>query len=218
MLFAAPKLCRPASRPEKRGIMAKRNPDLRAVVAPSPVIIAAAYDENGKADACTLALYTPISHRPPCVLIGINVTMRPRKTLGSILHSGAFTIGYPGEDQVTEADYIGVASGFDTDKLKDVGFTVSEGQTVHAPVINELRLTLECEVVHTVTVGSNMQITGEIKNILADEEILDGKGRVVLERLKPLIYDEEGFAYRHAGEPFAEPFRTGTEFMKQLEK
>ena len=102
MLFAAPKLCRPAPRPEKRGIMAKRNPDLRAVVALSPVIIAAAYDENGKADACTLALYTPISHRPPCVLIGINVTMRPRKTLGSILHSGAFTIGYPGEDQVTE--------------------------------------------------------------------------------------------------------------------
>ena len=99
----------------------------------------------------------------------------------------------------------GKASGFDTDKLKDVGFTVSEGQTVHAPVINELRLTLECEVVHTVRVGSNMQITGEIKNILADEEILDGKGRVVLERLKPLIYDEEGFAYRHAGAPVAEP-------------
>ena len=27
--------------------------------------IAAAYDENGKADVCTLAFYTPTSHKPP---------------------------------------------------------------------------------------------------------------------------------------------------------
>ena len=38
---------------------------LRAVVSPTPAIIAAAYDENGKADACTLAFYTPSSHKPP---------------------------------------------------------------------------------------------------------------------------------------------------------
>ena len=38
---------------------------LRAVVSPTPAIIAAAYDENGKADACTLAFYTPTSHKPP---------------------------------------------------------------------------------------------------------------------------------------------------------
>ena len=30
--------------------------------------IAAAYDENGKADACTLAFYTPTSHKPPTLL------------------------------------------------------------------------------------------------------------------------------------------------------
>ena len=38
---------------------------LRAVVSPTPAIIAAAYDENGKADACTLAFYTPSAKKPP---------------------------------------------------------------------------------------------------------------------------------------------------------
>ena len=48
---------------------------LRAVVSPTPAIIAAAYDENGKADACTLAFYTPTSHTPPCLTIAINATV-----------------------------------------------------------------------------------------------------------------------------------------------
>ncbi len=195
--------------------MPKKNLKMRVVVAPTPTVIAAAYDENGKADACTLAFYSPISHVPPCVVIGINATQK-RKTLKSILSSGAFSIGYPSTDQVKEADYIGVDSGYDTDKLANAGYTVTEGQAVHVPVIDQMKLSLECKVVHTVTVGSHTQITGEIKNIQADEEILDEKGRVILEKLKPLIYDEEGFSYHTLGESFAASFKTGAEFKKSI--
>ena len=95
-------------------------------------------------------------------------------------------------------------------------YTVTEGQTVHVPVIDQMKLSLECKVVHTVTVGSHTQITGEIKNIQADEEILDEKGRVILEKLKPLIYDEEGFSYHTLGESFADSFKTGAEFKKSI--
>ena len=136
----------------------------------------------------------------------------------SILSSGVFSIGYPSTDQVKEADYIGVDSGYDTDKLANAGYTVTEGQTVHVPVIDQMKLSLECKVVHTVTVGSHMQITGEVKNIQADEEVLDEKGRVILEKLKPLIYDEEGFSYHTLGESFADSFKTGAEFKKSIER
>lgn len=195
--------------------MTKQNLAIRAMVAPTPTIIAAAYDETGKADACTLAFYAPISHVPPCVVIGINATQK-RKTLKSIISSGAFTIGYPSMDQVREADYLGVDSGYDTDKLANVGFTVSEGQTVHAPVIDQLGLTLECKVVHTVTVGSHMQITGEITGIQAEESVLDEQVRVDLDKLQPIIYDEEGRCYRALGDVEAEAFRTGFLFKKSL--
>lgn len=40
--------------------MPKKNLKMRVVVAPTPAVIAAAYDENGKADACTLAFYSPM--------------------------------------------------------------------------------------------------------------------------------------------------------------
>lgn len=191
--------------------MAKKDLNMRALVSPTPAVIAAAYDETGKADACTLAFYAPISHIPPCVIIGINATKK-RKTLKSILNSGAFTIGYPSVDQVKEVDYLGMESGYDTDKLANIGFTAAEGQTQHAPVIDQMKLTLECKVVHTATVGSHTQITGEITRIIADEEILNDNGRVSLDKLKPIIYDEEGHVYRGLGELVGEAYKSGLEF------
>ncbi len=195
--------------------MVKKELKLHALVAPAETVVVSAYDEDGRADACTLAFYMVSSHIPPCVTIAINATQR-RKTLKSILEQKAFVIGFPSVHQVREADYLGVESGYDTDKLKDVGLTTSEARTVHAPVINEMLLSLECEVVHTVTVGSHMQITGEVKNILADEAILNDSGQVVLEKLQPLIYDEEQVRYLGIGKKVADAFRTGVAVKKSI--
>ena len=189
----------------------KKSLKLRAVVSPTPAIIAAAYDEKGKADACTLAFYTPSSHKPPCLTIAINATAK-RKTLKSILHSGAFTIGYPSIEQVAEADYIGIASGYEYDKIAEVGWTTVKAENVNAPVINALKLVIECRVVNAVTIGSHVQITGEIVNIQADESILDERGKYDLAKLNPIIYDEEQFAYRTVGGKTADAFKAGLRF------
>lgn len=195
--------------------MAKKELKLHAVVSPTETVVVSAYDKNGKADACTLAFYMVSSHIPPCVTIAINATQR-RKTLADILESKAFELGFPGIDQVKEADYLGVESGYATDKLANIGWAVSEGRTVHAPVIDAMRLSLECEVVHTVTIGSHMQIWGEVENIIADEDILDERGKVVLEKLQPIIYDEEQVRYLSIGEKVSDAFRPGSEMIKQL--
>ncbi len=196
--------------------MVKKELKLHAIVAPTETVIVSAYDETGKADACTLAFYMVSSHIPPCVTIAINATQK-RKTLKDLLETKAFVLGFPSADQVKEADYLGVESGYQADKIKNAGFTVNEGQAVHAPIINELPLSLECEVVHTVTVGSHMQVTGEVKRILADEEILNDQGKVVLEKLRPIIYDEEQVRYLAVGEKIADAFKTGIAFKKALE-
>ena len=191
----------------------KKSLRLRAVVSPTPAIIAAAYDENGKADACTLAFYTPSSHKPPCLTIAINATAK-RKTLKSILRSGAFTIGYPSIEQAAKADWIGMASGYEHDKIAEVGWTTTKAEKVNAPVINELKLTVECKVVNTVNIGSHTQITGEVINIQADESILDENGKYSLEKLKPIIYDEEHWRYLSVGEKVTDAFKAGLVYKK----
>ncbi len=196
--------------------MAKKELKMRAVVAPTETVIVSAYDKDGKADACTLAFYMVSSHVPPCVTIGINATQK-RKTLKDMLETKAFVLGFPSVSQVKEADYLGVESGYQTDKLANIGFTTSPAETVYAPIINELALSLECKVIHTVTVGSHMQVTGEVKRIIADESILNERGRVVLEKLQPIIYDEEAGRYLSVGEKVADAFRSGIELKRTLE-
>ena len=197
--------------------MAKRELKLHSVVSPTQTVVVSAYDEEGKPQACTLAFYMVSSHVPPCVTVAINATQR-RKTLAAMLSSGAFVLGFPSVDQVAEADYLGVESGYNADKLANIGYTTTDAETVSAPIVDEFPLSLECQIVHTVTVGSHTQVTGEVKRILADESIIDDKGKVLLEKLRPIIYDEEQLRYLSLGEKVADAFRTGTELKKRLKE
>ena len=190
---------------------------MHSVVSPTQTVVVSAYDEEGKPQACTLAFYMVSSHVPPCVTVAINATQR-RKTLAAMLSSGAFVLGFPSVDQVAEADYLGVESGYNADKLANIGYTTTDAETVSAPIVDEFPLSLECQIVHTVTVGSHTQVTGEVKRILADESIIDGKGKVLLEKLRPIIYDEEQLRYLSLGEKVADAFRTGTELKKRLKE
>ena len=195
--------------------MTKRELKLHAVVSPTETVVVSAYDEEGEPQACTLAFYMVSSHVPPCVSVAINATQR-RKTLAAMLQSGAFVLGFPSVDQARETDYLGVESGYNAAKLANVGYTVSDAETVHAPIVNEFLLSLECEVVHMVTIGSHMQVTGEVKRIIAEESILNDRGKIELEKLEPLIYDEEQVRYLSIGDKVADAFKPGSELRAFL--
>lgn len=197
--------------------MIKKEVRLHALVAPSETVVVSAYDKEGRADACTLAFYMVSSHQPPCITIAINASQR-RKTLQNLLSKKAFVLGFPSTDQLKEADYLGVETGYKTDKLANIGFTTKPAKCVDAPVIDQLLLSLECEVIHTVTIGSHMQITGEVKRIVADTSILDERGKVVLEKLKPLIYDEEQLRYLCLGNTAGLAFQNGIELKKKIDR
>lgn len=197
--------------------MAKKELKLHSVVSPTETVVVSAYDEEGRAQACTLAFYMVSSHVPPCVTVAINATQK-RKTLAAMLESGAFVLGFPSIDQATEADYLGVETGYNTDKLANIGYTTTRAETVNAPIVNEFLLSLECRIVHTVTVGSHTQVTGEVQRIIADESILDGRGKVVLEKLQPLIYDEEQVRYLSVGEKVSDAFRPGAALKRRLDE
>ena len=183
----------------------------RAVMYPAPAVIVSAYDIEGRADACTLAFAGMCSHHPPCVMIAINATAK-RKTLKDILNKREFVLGFPSISQVAQTDYLGIASGYDEDKLKKVSFSTTPAEHVDAPVINELKVSLECRVVNTVTVGSHTQITSEIVNILADEDVLDDNGKLSLKLLKPVVYDDVLYDYLSVGEKVCDAFNIGLKY------
>ncbi|WP_405268877.1 flavin reductase family protein [Methanobrevibacter sp.] len=185
----------------------------RSMMYPAPAVVASAYDEEGNADCCTLAFATMCSHRPPAVMIAINTTLK-RKTLKSIHYSKEFCLGFPSLEHVAEIDYMGIASGYDTNKIEDVNFTYTDAEMVNAPIINEFKVSLECKVIHVAEVGSHTQITGEIVNVQADEDVLDEKSRIIPEKLNPVVFDDVTHSYYEFGNRIAKAFKVGLKFRK----
>lgn len=180
---------------------------------PAPAVVASAYDENGRADACTLAFATMCSHHPPAVMIAINSTLK-RKTLKSILETQEFCIGFGSVEHMAEMDYLGIESGYNENKLSKINFTPVKGKKVNAPIIDEFKVSLECRVMHVAEVGSHTQITGEIVNVQADESVIDEKGKIIFEKVNPIAYDDISHSYYEMGDKIADAFKVGLKFRK----
>jgi flavin reductase (DIM6/NTAB) family NADH-FMN oxidoreductase RutF len=121
----------------------KKSLGAKTIVYPTPVFIIGTYDAQGRANAMNAAWGGIVSSNPPAV--GVSVR-KSRYTYGNIQARKAFTINIPSEDHLAAADYFGIASGADVDKLATAGLTTVKGQHVDAPIIVEFPFALECRL------------------------------------------------------------------------
>ncbi|HDR89309.1 MAG TPA: flavin reductase family protein [Bacteroidetes bacterium] len=72
-----------------------------------------------------------------------------RYTYEMLLHHGEFTVNIPSGGNVEKIlNFCGTRSGRDTDKIRELGLTLVEGEKVSVPGIAELPITLECKVIY----------------------------------------------------------------------
>ena len=174
---------------------------------PMPVLIVAAYDELGNPNAMNAAwggIYTDNT-------IGICLA-EEHKTTRNILATKFFTVSVGTEACVQACDYLGLVSGDKVcDKLSRAGLHVVRSQYVNAPIIEELPMTLECEML-SYDLESN-HLVGRIVNVSADESILTD-GKIDIAKLRPVVYDTVSHQYYAIGRAVAQAFSVGKEFMK----
>lgn len=179
----------------------RKNFGAKPYLFPQPVMIIATYDENGSANAMNAAWGG---------IVGMNeiiVDLGSHKTTDNILKTKAFTVSVADVEDLTACDYVGVVSGNnEPDKMKKAGFTTVKSEFVNAPVINELPLTLECELVKVVD-GS--KYLGEIKNVSIDESVLGDDGELDLDKFSPITYDTVHHGYYRLGEKVGNAFSDG---------
>ena len=170
---------------------------------PQPVFILAAYDKEGKPNAMNVAWGGIHYDDQISMCISAN-----HKTTENILESKAFTVSMADKDHVAACDYLGVVSGNkEPEKFKKAGFTSSKSEFVNAPIINELPMTIECNL---VSYDPEMcTLIGEIVNISADESILDEKGKIDPSKLKPITFDPVHNSYLEIGGKVGNAFKDG---------
>ena len=179
----------------------RKNLGAKSYLYPQPVMIIATYDGDGKANAMNAAWGGIVGSNEIIFDLGSH------KTTDNILRNKAFTVAVGDVEHVVECDYVGIVSGNDaSDKMSKAGFTTVKSEFVNAPIINELPLSLECELIKVVD-GS--KFIGEIKNVSADESILDENGKIDLTKFAPITYDPSGFGYYRLGEKVGNAFSDG---------
>lgn len=187
----------------------RKNFGAHAHIYPQPVFIIASYDEDGTPDAMnaawgsiadysTIAMYLAPSH----------------KTVKNILQHKAFTVSMATEDYIVESDYVGIVSGNDvSDKLEKAELHTTKSEFVDAPIINELPMTLECELISYDT--DTDLLLGKVVNLSADEAILDEAGKIDPTKLKPIIFDSIHASYLSLGNKVGNAFRDGNKIKNK---
>jgi len=175
---------------------------------PQPVFIVAAYDLEGKPNAMNAA-WGGIDYDDQ-----INLCLSPgHKTVKNLLSAMAFTVSIGTLDQLKACDYVGVVSANkEPDKFAKAGFHATKSQFVNAPIIDELPMTLECELVSYNE--QTCHLVGRILNVSADDSILNEKGKIDPAKLRPISFDPVHNDYLLVAEKVGNAFRDGLELSK----
>ena len=181
----------------------RKNFGSKPIAYPLPVFIVAAYDENGVPNAMNAA-WGGISEENE---ISICVDSA-HKTAENILARKAFTVSMATAQYVTACDYVGIVSGNkEPNKFAKAGFHAVRSEFVDAPLIEELPMALECEMISYDE--ETCRLVGRIVNVCADEAVLDEKGKVDVTRLRPITYDPMNHHYLVLGEAVGQAFHDG---------
>ena len=101
------------------------------------------------------------------------------------------------------------------DKFERSGLTAVNSEKVDAPIVQEFPLTLECKVVEDKEEVYGHHVIGDIVGVLADESVLDEKGRVDPAKLNAFVFDQFQSGYYAIGEKVGQAWHTGAPLMHQ---
>lgn len=154
------------------------------------------YDQVGKPNLMTATWGGICCSDSPCVTVSLR---KSRNSYDSIVGRKAFTVGIANEAKMTEADYVGIASGRNADKFAVTGLTPVRSELVDAPYAEEFPMVLECRLLYTLEIGIHTQFIGEIVDVKADLDTLSEDGLPDILKIKPLVFDTAHKGYHSVG-------------------
>ena len=173
---------------------------------PMPVYIIATYNADGTPNAMNAAWggITETEEITICVDSG-------HKTAENLLARKAFTVSMATVQQMAACDYVGIVSGNkEPNKFSKAGFHAVKSQFVDAPIIEELPMALECEVISYDE--ETCRLVGRIVNVCAEESILGEDGKIDAAKLQPITFDPVSHQYLALGEIVGQAFHDGLQF------
>ena len=183
----------------------RKNFGAKPMCYPMPVYIIGTYGADGTPNAMNAA-WGGISEETE---ISICISA-DHKTTENILSRKAFTVSMATAKYIAACDYVGIVSGNkEPDKFAKAGFHATKSEFVDAPLIDELPMALECELISYDP--ESCRLVGRIVNVSADESVLGQNGKVDVGKLRPITFDTMNNQYLVLGEKVGQAFHDGVQ-------
>ena len=181
----------------------RKNLGPKTVCYPMPVYIIGTYNADGTPNAMNAA-WGGISEDKE---ISICVDCA-HKTAENLMARKAFTVSMATAKYMAACDYVGIVSGNkEPDKFAKAGFHATRSEFVDAPLIDELPMALECQMISYDE--DTCRLVGRIVNVCVDDSVLDAEGKLDVARLQPITYDPMNHQYLSLGEKVGQAFHDG---------
>lgn len=152
---------------------------------PLPAVMVSCQRAEEKPNIITVAWTGTICSAPAMVSISVKPE---RYSYGIIRDTGEFVINLTTERLTWATDYCGVKSGRDIDKFAELKLTAGKAVHVHAPIIEESPVNLECRVTQVLELGSHHMFLAEVVGVDVDSTYLNEKGKFDMNRAGMMVY------------------------------
>lgn len=186
--------------------MAKAKIPNNALVFPMPVVLVGT-EVEGKPNFMTVAWVTRVNVIPPMLAISVN---NRHYTYEGIVANKAFSVNVPGRQLVIKTDFCGVISGRKMDKAAQ--FTVFEGETPGAPMIQECMMCFECTLASSLPLPMNTLFIGEVVNAYGEDCCLT-EGKPDIHKMAPLLLTMPDNNYWMVGEHAGRAWSIGKQLI-----
>ncbi len=164
--------------------MGKINMKPTELLSPIPAVMVSC-GTGEEANIITIAWTGTVNSVPPMTYVSV---MPKRHSHALIKKNGEFVINLVNTDLVKACDYCGVRSGANVNKWKEMNLTQIPGDIVSCPMIKESPVNLECKVVEVHEYNTHDMFVAEIVAIHVNEELMDAKGRLCMEKANLVAY------------------------------
>ena len=172
---------------------------------PMPTYMIGTYNEDNTVDVMMMAWGGICAED----MVALNLEAE-HKTVANLEATKAFTLAIPGTDTLKESDFFGIVSANKAaDKFERSGLHAVKSERVNAPVITEYPVTLECEVVEMQEQPYGLHVLGKIVNVIADEKVLDEKGKIDAGKIHAFAFDQMQNGYYAIGEKVGQAWHSG---------
>ncbi len=155
-----------------------------ALLAPVPPVMVSCGTMDA-ANILTVGWTGILNTIPPKTYISIR---KKRFSHPIIQKSGEFVINLTPANLVRTADYCGTYTGAKVDKFAACNLTKEKSDELDAPMIAECPLSLCCRVTDVVEMGSHDMFVADIVSVYCDEELIDERGKLHIERADLVAY------------------------------